>query len=489
MRTSEWAPSAPDHDPGGDGARHDARAAPSVVDRRHPVPAQHGARGHGALDQPGVEHPPRDDPHLATHGALDPDVAAGELEAPQRRPVVDHVAGPHLGEGVEHVRGDPVAARLVAGEVACGRAAARAAPGRAASAPSAAADPAGPAPTTTRSHCSGAVIGPTTSSTASTSAIATAATNGTRPRVVTTSATRTATSAPRPPATARATGRAHAGRPRRPRASTAPATGAIHRSPRRCGSPRTPVARSSSTSGRTLTRWAPTPSSPAATGHHHGGSVTVGEGDEDRQAAERTGVGQPRPDGRLQAEVVGPPAGDAAQVDQSRARARPRARARRRAARRRRTRSGTAVTEPAPVASGLSLRALARSRARSTRSLLQPMESCPASTASTTSAARPASRPCATRRAGRRAGRDRERWDRGAQHRGARAPTARRAGAVHRQSCGHGIPSRRRAPSATAGHHPSACRDATPGLVPASRQPNAVVRRLARFAVAPAAHM
>ena len=110
--------------------------------------------------------------------------------------------------------------------------------------------------------------------------------------------------------------------PSRTRAEPAPRTTTAaagrRRAPSRCGRPRTPVAASSSMSGSTLRRWAPTPRQAAASGSHSGGApgVVARQPDEHGQQPERHGVRRPRPDRRLQSQVVGPSGGDADQVHQ-----------------------------------------------------------------------------------------------------------------------------------------------------------------------------
>ena len=258
--------------------RRRAPPGPSAtVEPADPAAAQHGAGGDRARDEPGVEdrarHHPGGPRHPPGHGVPVAGVAAADLEAAQRRPAVDHVAGADLAEHVDGVRGDPVAAGLVAGEVGAveqqhpqRRVGARARRGRRPT-------PAGPAPTTTRSQSvpapagGRAVIGPTPA----------------RRRRRRRSRPRPGTAPPRgPPGRARPAPRPAA---RPPPAGTGATSGAKTRSttvastsaatassrvrvaPSRCGSPRTPVAASSARSGSTLTRCAPTPSS-APPGDH-----------------------------------------------------------------------------------------------------------------------------------------------------------------------------------------------------------------------------
>ena len=123
---------------------------------------------------------PGDDVHLPPHRSRDLDVAVRELEVAQRRPVVDDVGGADLGQRVEDVRRDPVTAGLVAREVAAveqqhaqrrgprpaRRARPRSRPGRRRR-------PRGPS--------ARAVIGRPPAGAASTRAMPTAATNGSRP--------------------------------------------------------------------------------------------------------------------------------------------------------------------------------------------------------------------------------------------------------------------------------------------------------------------
>jgi hypothetical protein len=89
----------------------------TYLDPADPALLQHGAGRDGVLDQPGVEHFPRDDVHLTPHRPGDTGVTAGELEVPQRGPAGNSIGGADGRQDVEHVRGDPVAAALVPGEV------------------------------------------------------------------------------------------------------------------------------------------------------------------------------------------------------------------------------------------------------------------------------------------------------------------------------------------------------------------------------------
>ena len=298
----------PDQHAGGGAVveHHPARGDGEPAD---PPAAQHGAGGDGPRDQPGVEdrarHHPGGPRHRAGHGVPVAGVAAADLEAAQRGPAVDHVAGADLAEHVDGVRGDPVAAGLVAGEVGTveqqhpqRRVGAQRAEGGGRPGGAGADDHEVPVGT----RAGGGRHRAHTSTTTSTTAIPTAARNGASPRPTRASPASAATE--------------QRGRPRRHRresgaktrsttvASTSAATASsrVRVAPSRCGSPRTPVAASSARSGSTLTRCAPTPSSaPPATTHGGVAGRAVGrrEVDEDGQQAEGDGVGQPGPGGGL----------------------------------------------------------------------------------------------------------------------------------------------------------------------------------------------
>lgn len=213
------------------------------------------------------------------------------------------------------------------------------------------------------------------------------------------------------PATATAPAVAATTRPGAPTAPDGPATstptaasiirGASHRhavAPRRCGSPRTPPARSSSMSGSTLTKCAPTPSrAPAVTAHQ------AGQGREARPRVTKAGSeAKPRAYGsgdrtvplrpRLYAQ---PPAATPARCT---------AAARPPLSKESGTQTSSAVPAAAattrggraPPASGLSRRPAAVSRCASIASLHHPTESCPASTAAATAAQPPGPRPTDT---------------------------------------------------------------------------------------------
>ena len=112
----ECAPSAPTTTRAA--MRRRARTPSSATrDVAHPVPHQRRAGRDRALDQPGVEHLARDHPHRAGQRPATRGVAAGQLQraapAPSRRRRRRRRPGQH----VEDVRGDAVAAALVAREV------------------------------------------------------------------------------------------------------------------------------------------------------------------------------------------------------------------------------------------------------------------------------------------------------------------------------------------------------------------------------------
>ena len=187
---------------------------------------------------------------------------------------------------------------------------------------------------------------------------------------------------------------AHEVRPRARRSARGRSSGR----PSRCGRPRTPVAASSSRSGSTLRRCAPTPSSAPPTGHHHGGRRrTPARATKTGSAAERHGVRQPRPGRRLQPEVVGPARRDADEVHE------PRRRAPQASESGQRGEAATAGTRRGPAprrpprwrAACRCARCGGPARGRA-RSLDQPMESWPVSTAATTRATVPGGRSGAT---------------------------------------------------------------------------------------------
>ena len=264
------------------------------------------------------------------------------------------------------------------------------------SAPSAAAAPAGPAPTTTRSQVVTAVT--TVSRRTSTRAIAIAARNGVRP------ARRT----PRPPAPVtttrahpgpgvRSTGRSEDGddrggdeqhdRGQRLRTGAEPVRQAAHAG----GGRRRQVGQRVEEVGGDPER---------GRGRHHPERRPVvrqvGEGDHGRQRPERHGVGQPRPGGALEPEVVEGPDGRRGPGAPARCASPPPATARRRRPPATLRQATTVDARSSPVASGLSVRPTCRSRPASTRSLPQPMVSWPANTAAVTTTPRSSGRSCPT---------------------------------------------------------------------------------------------
>ena len=403
----ECAPSAPTTIPGEMVPSRTIASGTSSRRRCDPVPAERRAAVHRPLDQPGVEDLARDDVDRPGHRPGHRLLAAGELEPGERRPAVLDAGDADRGERVEECGAMPSPQDLSRGKSARSSSSTRSD----GSACSAAERGRSRRPARRRrrrgpSSCRPVLIAPTPAwhvhqrhrdrgperrpavrdQRHRGQAGGDDAARRPRPRPESTGAPTTIT-------TAAAT-------------STAAATTGLQRAPSRCGRPRTPVAASSARSGSTLTKCAPTPSSAPASGSQSGGTwsgLSVRETNTGRPP-NATAYGSHDQARGLGAEVVGPAGGDADQVDdagQPAAGQRQRDRRERRRARRRPGRSArTPGRRPAACPAG---RPRGRG-ARSMRSLDQPIESWPVSTAATTSAMRRRARARPRRRAARPAG-------------------------------------------------------------------------------------
>src|SRR5690606_6725800 len=163
------------------------------------------------------------------------------------------------------------------------------------------------------------------------------------------------------------------------------ATTSDPRRPSRCGRPTTPVAMSSSRSGTALAMCAPIPSSEPATTIHHGGKLggsrasvaTTGNppnatayGSHDHTVRLSSALyAQPQPTSAKCTDPAAAPSDMDATTHPVSATAMP---------------TRTRPPGSSPVATGLSVRPAARSRRASSRSFDHPMDSCPASTATST---------------------------------------------------------------------------------------------------------